>query len=237
MFILKLLGCLSLCGLCVYSIHFYFLTNTPSKTQNQVSGYTPSKPRVEIHGLIYDLSYKGKTKFTLNSDKFLVRKKKIGLIRFGLLQEALFENTEITFHTENGIPAHNKNITPKQYIESSQQNKYFFSGFEEDFFSSHAKRLHSLIMTPITIYFYDEDENLSQITASRASLRLKNQDIVFKGNVHLASGAKHITTNQLIFSPNEEEFYIPNKYTLKIRGEEKTGEHLNADIFLRSVSL
>lgn len=185
---------------------------------------------------MYDLSYKGKTKFALNADNFLIRKKKIGLIRFGLLQEALFENTEITFHIENDIPALNKSMTPKQNSEYIQQNKSFPSDFE-DFFLSHAKRIHSVIMTPITIYFYDEDKNLSQITAPRASLSLEKQDIILKGDVRLASGVKYITTNQLILSPNEREFHIPNKYILGMHGKEKAGNHLKTDIFLRSASL
>ena len=196
-----------------------------AKEQTQISRYLPSKPRFEIIGLNYDLNFKGETKLQLKADRFLIRKKKLGLIRFGLAQEGLFENAEMSFFSKEKSSSLQEvsDFSLSEILPSSDTN--------------YSKRLVSLVMTPVSIFFYDENNKVSQIHAKSASFRMKRKEVVLSGEVSMTAGGKHIKTNKLIFFPAKEEIYIPGNFSLEIQGVEKTGGPITSDVFLNSVLL
>jgi len=192
--------------------------------QIQPSRYTPSKPRLEIIGLKYDLNFMGETSLQLKADRYVIRKKKLGLIRFGLAQEAFFENAEVSFFCKKKLP-------------SLPAVNYSLSSLKEMLTSSDTKRLSSVVMAPVSIFFYDEDNKVSHIYAKSASFRMQSKEVVLSGDVRMTAGVKHIKTSKLIFNPDKEEIYIPGNSMLEIQGVEKTGGPITSDVFLNSVLL
>lgn len=209
----------------------YICLTPPSRQANQTneqtkpSHYIPSKPRVEIIGLNYDLNFKGETKLQLKADRFLIRKKKLGLIRFGLAQEALFENAEVSFFVKKKLPSL-QGVSNFSLIDilASPDNNY-------------SNRLVSLVMAPVSIFFYDENYKVSQIHAKSASFNMIKKEFVFLGNVRMEAGGKNIKTNKLIFNPEKEEIYIPGNSLLEIQGAKKARESIISDVFLNSLSI
>lgn len=233
---IKLLLLITLCCLSFFGFSSFLHQTNEVKKQEQVSHYTPSKPRIEINGLQYNLSSMGETSFHLKADRFRIRKKKFGFIRFGLAQEALFENAEISFFCENNFSTLD-NISselPEGYSLFSFSNT--FSSLGKTFTSSSTKRLSSLVMAPISVVFYDKNSPVSEIYAKNASFKMKNQEMIFLGDVRMIAGEKHIKTNKLIFSPEEEKIYLPNKFLLEIQGIVKTREPITSDISLTNIS-
>ena len=209
----------------------YICLTPPSRQANQTneqtkpSHYIPSKPRVEIIGLNYDLNFKGETKLQLKADRFLIRKKKLGLIRFGLAQEGLFENAEVSFFIKKKLPSlQGASDFSLNDILASLDNNY-------------SKRLASLVMAPVSIFFYNENNKVSQIHAKSASFNMIKKEFVFLGNVRMEAGGKNIKTNKLIFNHEKEEIYIPGNSLLEIQGVVKARESIISDVFLNSLSI
>ena len=211
----------------------------------QLTGYTPSRPRLEITGLKYDLNFNGKRSISLKADRFLIRKRKLGLIRFGLAQEALFENAEVSFFNKKSIsvppePIYGNLTTPLslQEVSASEPAEDFsLLSMDEILTSSEAKRLSSIVLKPVIITFHDENNKISRIQADSASIQMQRQEFVLSGDVHVTAGEKHITTSRLIFLPEKNEIYIPGNFLLDIQGDKRTGKPVSSDVFLNSISL
>jgi hypothetical protein len=232
---LKLLFLFILFAFCFYGITPLSQQVHPKIEKEQVFRYPHSKPRVEINDLKYDFSFMGESNFQLKADTFLIRKKKFGLIRFGLAQEALFKNAEISFfYNNNGTTP---STAEKSYPSESLQDSSLISSLEKTFTSTHAKRLYSLVMEPVAVTFYDTARKGSQLYASSASFQLKNKKIVFLGKVKLEAGEKLIRANKLIFFPETKEISFPNNFSLAMQGVVKTKKPATTDIFLTSISL
>jgi len=213
------------CGLSY--ICFTPRSHQTNQTNEQIhlSRYLPSKPKLEIIGLNYDLNFKGETKLQIKADRFLIRKKKLGLIRFGLAQEGLFENTEVSFFIK-------KKLSSLQGVSNFSLSEILTSSD-----TKYSKRLVSLVMEPIHIFFYDENSKVSEIYAKSASFNMTNKEIVLLGEVRMEVGEKHLKTSKLIFNPEKEEIYIPGKSLLEIQGVEKSREAIISDVFLDSLSI
>lgn len=242
---LTLLFFIFICGL-------IYICTTPTKRQSnqtseqiQSSHYIPSKPRVELTGFQYDLNFKGKKSFELKADRFLIRKRKIGLFRFGLAEEALFQNTQVSFFcTKKLVPLHNKSnglITCSFKLQdantSETENNNTLSSLNEILSPLATKRLSSVFMAPINIVFYNENTKVSHIYAKNASLDLRRKEFILSGDVWMTAGEKQIKTNKLLFLPETEEIYIPSKFMFEINGVETKSEPIISDILLNAISL
>ena len=183
--------------------------------QTQHSRYTPAKPRIEITGLHYDMNFKGKKGLEVKADRFTIRKKKLGFIRFGLAQEAFFQNAEISFLNHNLI---------KELNAANQVEPHPLLSLNKILTASQAKKLSGLVMAPVSIIFYDDKNKVSHIRAT-------------KGSVRITTGEKHLRTTKLIFHPEREEIYIPGNFMLEVNGKKKTGGQIATDITLSSVTL
>lgn len=223
---LRLWLCRAAVCLCIFFIFtFLFQNKSEEEHKKQIFSYRPSSPRVELDGLDYNLSYGGETKFDIKADKFLIRKKKMGLIRFALAQEALLENADIAVFGVPGSTAENQAVN---------QNPLVFAGVPLKLFYS--KRISALVMKPVRVKFYDTAKGVSQLTAMKASFCLKERSVLFKGNVEISSGSNVLKTSQLTLFPKEAKIQVNKKFTLIVNEKEKTGRHLVADIFLKSIS-
>lgn len=193
----------------------------------------PSRPRIEIDGLDYNLSNMGETSFALKADSFQVRKKKLGFFRVALAQEALLQNVDISIYGNNNF-ARNDNLANEQM--KSLDFPLFPAGANFiNFF--HTKRLSGLVMSPVRISFYDSAHAPSHLTSSTAFLHFKKQAVVFKGNVQMICGTQILRTNQLTLFPQESKIKVDEYFTLKTNKSETSGSNLVSDVFLKFISL
>ena len=147
-FIMKLLPFVIVCCVIFYGLSIVLQQPDQEKKTQQVSRVRYSKPRMEINGLEYNLSSMGEPNFLLKADRFRLRKKKFGFIRFGLAQEASFENAEMSFFYNSTLPASGTSDSTlaaagrsdSNFIPESPEYASIFS-LGETLTASHSKRI------------------------------------------------------------------------------------------------
>jgi hypothetical protein len=225
--------------LCILVIFVFFLQNgREEKREKQTFSYRPSSPRVAITGLNYNLSHEGETKFSVKADNFLIRKKKIGLVRFALAQEALLVNADIAVYVVHERRVERQEGKNDSFVAvgiTPEKNNAFvpFAVLMKLF---HLKRLSGLVMKPVRVKFYDTAEGVSQLTAMQASFNFKERSVLFKGNVEMICGFNMLKTNQLTLFPKEAKIEVKKEFTLRVNEKERVGSHLVSDFFLKSFS-
>jgi len=130
-----------------------------------------------------------------------------------------------------------KKVVQVQDIPEPQQGFTF-----DDIFSKESlppfpvKRVSSVVLKPITIELHDEDSVVTKISASSGIIRLKQRDILFKGNVRVISGSQVLTTELLSMLPRQAVFKTDRHFILKTPEKQWDGNRLTTDIFLRPIS-
>ncbi|MFH1216151.1 MAG: LPS export ABC transporter periplasmic protein LptC [Pseudomonadota bacterium] len=217
--------------LCIFWLIFSAVRN---EDENEKGGkttfsYHPSSPRIQMGGLVYNLSLEGEAKLTIKADSFRVRKKKVGLIRFALVQEALLENAEINMY----------GMTPTDDGEEKRSGNHGVALDLPDMpqYLLRAKRLESLVMKPVCYNFHNAQGGVSHLTATRASLNIEDHTVVFEGDVQMISGANVLKTSRLTLLPKEAKIQVSRKFTLNTSKQQMTGMYLVSDVFLKLISL
>jgi hypothetical protein len=78
-----------------------YYPNYRGKDSPQATGPAPrafSKPFHDIKGFHFSRNENGQRMFTLAADRFRVQKKKLGMIRFGLMKEVMVDNAKIDIY-------------------------------------------------------------------------------------------------------------------------------------------
>ena len=86
------------------------------------------------------------------------------------------------------------------------------------------KRISSIQMEPVYVTLHDEQSVVTQISAASAAIRLKKRDILFKGNVRVASGARVLTTGQLRMLAEKAVIKTDRHFVLKRPEKQYEGE-------------
>ncbi len=193
------------------------------------------EPRHKIDGFGYQGSSNGQTVISIKADRFSLQKKKIGFFRFGLLNEARLDNAVVHIYG---------NVRPAQDTADGLPNKpgrilTFNNLFRKDFikesmFGLPLKRISAILMQPAKVVLHDEQSVVTRITASSAVIRLKQRDIIFKGNVKAVSGSAVLTTDRLIMIPESAILKTGGSFVLQTPVMKKEGRQLTTDIFLSS---
>jgi len=124
-----------------------------------------------------------------------------------------------------------------QYIPEPEQRFRFNDIFSEDSLPPFpVKRVSSVVLKPITIELHDEDSVVTTISASSGVIRLKQRDILFKGNVRVISGSKVLTTELLSMLPQEAVFKTDRPFMLKTPEKQWNGNRLITDVFLKPIT-
>lgn len=203
----------------------------PKQGARKVSG-----PWHEMVDMRYLCSYKGDTLFSINADTFTIRKKKIGLFRFGLLSEAFLKNGVIDIYNSRWQEMKNATQDQDADLEGKSPAMSDFL-FKEIIPTGQVKRLASMEIRPVSFSFHDARQGESKISAKAASVRLKERDILFVGDVMVESGATVLTTGSLRLDPGKEEITVNSRFSISTADKQKTGNTLTVDIFLKSLSL
>ena len=193
------------------------------------------KHRFDIRGFSYDADYKGKRAISIKADRFSIQKKKLGFFRFGLMNEARFENAIIHIYGRGRFSGNSRGGSHKNV--KLEQNLTFKDAFSrESLPSSPIKRISSIVMEPVYVALHDEQSVVTKISASWASIRLKQRDILFKGNVRVASGPRVLKTARLSMLPEKGVMKTNRGFLLRTPGKELKGNLLSTDIFLNPLN-
>ena len=208
--------------------------------QEEVADPKAYKPFQEIRGFQFNGTHEGKSVITIKADRFSIQKKKVGFFRFGLMNEAVFENVVVHIY---GRPVQ----TPGREPVRSDKISSTASGAEQritfkDVFSKQSlpalpmKRISGVIMKPVEIVLHDEHAIASRIRAAMGIIRFKTRDAYFKGNVELVSGPRVLTADQLIMDPESAMIKTNGRFVMKTPEKQWEGTALSADIYLRKIA-
>lgn len=234
-----LLGLIVLSGIVgtILLYTYHRATISPKAPENSAHTRLPTT-RVEIRGMAYDGNLDGERVISIRADRFSIEKKKLGFLRFGLLNAAKFENAFIQVYGQSGVPEKgDRKIPPglnQDKFNGSRQSELSFKGA----FSKKAlptfpiKNISSVIMEPVTVELHNEKAVVTRISASSADLRLKRKRITFKGNVTAVSGDRRLTADRVDFFPEHGVIKTGGQFTLRTPLKKLEGNRLTADIFL-----
>jgi hypothetical protein len=95
------------------------------------------------------------------------------------------------------------------------------------------KAITAIEAAPVTVVLHGDSSDLTRISAAGATVRLRDQDILFTGGVRVSSGAAELTTERLLFVPRTAHLQTDNTFVLKKGPRTIQGSHLTTDLFLR----
>ncbi len=205
-----------------------------------------SKAQHEISGFRYNGIVKGKKVISISAADFVIQKKKIGFFRFGLFKEVRLKNAVVTIYRKH---QGEKNISNDSQNRDLKFDKPEISGIKNkvpDFTFNNlflkeslprfpVKRISQIIMEPVQFLLNDGKENLTEISASSATIRIKQRDIFFKGDIRAISGLKTLTTDQLSMQPEKAVLKTKGDFILKTGSKVKKGRRLTTDIYLQPI--
>lgn len=234
----RLIGVLSLLlGLSLLSCFYYFMM-----IDHQVPAHPFPKPpnaslKLEVNDFKLQSYMASRMQLQIESDRFVVKKKKIGFLSFGLLNEGILENARLKIYRIKS-PIQDNNINKQQgdaFLDD--QEPVIQTGLNETIFLNlPVKNIISILAKPVLLELYDDSTLVSTIRASKAWLRQEGKEIVFEGQAHVTSEGKEITADKIVF--------VMENSTLQIKGRSEIdgikgkwdGEPLQADVYLNNIT-
>lgn len=206
-------------------LYYHQSASNTENVREGVSIYRQARLRHEIQGFRFDSNSDGKRVILIKADRFGIQNKKVGFFRFGLMNEAILENAVVDLYGWCKQSEDNKSDNWRDSIFNDVFSKETFL-----FFS--VKRISSVLMEPVCVNFHREDLVVTEISASRAVVRLRKRDILFKGAVKVVSGSRVLTTDYLRMLLDKAVIKIDRQFIMKAPGQQWEGRHLTTDIFL-----
>ena len=211
--------------------------------------FKPPAPPLDIQGFHFNCRVAGKQNISIQADRFMVRKKKIGFLRFGLMNELLLVNGDIKIYGEKNknIPGAAKQDKIQTSIQDAIQDDTMIGGPQnssrELIFTEvlSPEMLPSFVMPkvtaisvePVQISLYDDQKVVTSISARSATIRLTSQDVLFKDNVTVSSGDRVLTTGLLNLTPGKAILTTAGHFKLQTSSGSQQGQRLVTDVFLR----
>ena len=219
-------------------IYYRHSASVPADNYKNISHYQQRHlPRHEIRGFSFDSSHDGRKLISIKADRFSIKKKKLGFLSFGLINEAIIDNAIINIYgrSELSEKRFDEKRTDRSTTDIKPQRNLTFKGvFSKNALPSfQAKKILSIVMKPICVELYDEKSIVTQISAASAVVRLKKRYILFKGNVRVVSGSRVLTTSRLSLFPEKAVIRCDQHFILKTSEKDLEGDRLTSDIFLK----
>lgn len=235
---------------CLIFLYYQYHSSNLENDRKTISRYQYPRPKHEIRGFRFDGTHEGRRVISIKADRFSIDKKKIGFFRFGLMNEARFENAIIRIYGRSGQPEKSEVGGQKSEVGvrsehtekrsdgyGSQQDLTFKGIFSKGALPSFPiKRISSIVMEPVSVELHNEESVVTRISASSAIIRLKKREIFFKGNVRAVSGPMVLTTERLSVFPEKAIMKTNQHFLLKTPEKQWSGQRLTTDIYLRSIS-
>lgn len=201
-------------------IHYQLILKNVDKPIVQKAPVAFSKPFHDITRFHYTRTENTRRVYTIRADRFRVQKKKLGLLRFGLIKEIVVDNATIIFYKP-----------PDQ--------KFNFQSLTQGLKDSNAvsgmipKRTGKVIFSPVNLQLLSQEgKPLSAISADSATFNLKNRKVVFDQNVEIHSGNRTLNAASLSVISKGDRLIARQGVILKSPGETITSDELQTDMFL-----
>lgn len=204
--------------------------------------------RMQIEGLRFYGMNGGRRVISIAADRFTLRKGKIGFFRTGLTRTALIENAVVEIYagspsSGDSVPAGGSatahpggdSATGGALGKVPTENIAFGGLFSEETFASlmPAQSIAKIEIAPVTVRLHGARSVLTEVTATRASLLLKEREILFAGNVRVNSSGAELATDQISFFPETGRLRTDRPFVLKQGRRTLEGTGLTTDIFLK----
>jgi hypothetical protein len=225
---------------------FFWLLRAPDVQKDRKIVAQPAY-RMQIEGLRFYGTNQGRRVVSITADRFTLRRGKIGFFSTGLTRTALIENAIIDIYagapSPPGVgPEYRSAETPPvgasllhEPVKASPAGEFDFGGlFAEETFSSlfPVRNIAEIAVSPVTVHLHDDRTVLTRIIAAKASVRLREKEILFTGQVRVSSGGAELTTEQLALLPGTSRLRTDHPFVLKRGNRTLAGTGLTADLFL-----
>jgi len=228
------------------SAWFWFKPITPK-------GGTVTQPpayRMQIEGLRFYGMNGGRRVVSIVADRFTLRKGKIGFFSTGLTRTALIENAVIEIYAGSAKARGGKlqdgsaairtggnpetTGTPGTSGKAAMENIDFGGLFTEETFASllPVRSIARIEIAPVTVRLHNDRSVLTEVTAARAEVLLREREILFTGNVRVSTSGAELTTESLSFHPDTARLRTDRPFVLKQGRRTLEGTGLSTDILL-----
>lgn len=216
---------------------------------------TPEKPTpktfprrtqhaLKIRGFQFDGHHEGRKVLSIRADAFTIEKKKVGFLRFGMMNMALLKNATIDLYGKRGglekkqMPQKNREESDQTTARPPQSAGLSFADmFEKNALPSFPqKRIHGIEIAPVCVNLHHNDSLVTRICAGSSTIRLRDRSIVFKEEVRVSSGSKVLTTRELSLYPESAVIKTIHPYQLKVGTTIRKGTNMTWDITLNSIA-
>ena len=208
-------------------------TKAPEVTQNQKNKYRYPKPSHDIKGFKYEGMVDGQRKIRITADRFSIQKKKMGGLRFGLMQEAVFENAKIHLYGINDAGSDKiRDEGSEGRAQRIAQSADFLSANTLPFLP---KKIAGVRLTPAALYLHWEEGSVTGIYGKKAEIQSKEKSLVFTGRSAGAFQDKRISAGRIRFFPEKQMIVADKGVRYYADGKQWKGDHLVTDVFLNIV--
>jgi lipopolysaccharide export system protein LptA len=200
---------------------------------------------MQISGFQFDHSVEGRKVIRIRADEFTVEKMKLGHFSLGIVNVAKLKNGVIEVYGESAKKTESPGSGPASKADpnpaggvSKEPTLTFDNLFKEESMPSFGtKKVASIVIEPIRVQLRDQDTVLVQITAASASLKLKNREIQFKGNVRLSANQHSLEAEEMSFHPENGRIKVEGDYILQSAKGRIQGKRLETDVLLKETRL
>lgn len=184
--------------------------------------------RMRIEGLRFYGMSEGRRVIAIEADRFAIQKGKIGFFSTGLTQTARIVNARIDLYVAEASAPGTVDAPPGQRQD-------YGNLFSEETFSSllPSKNLSAIEAAPVLVRLHGSSALQTRIEAARASVRFRERDILFEGNVRVSAEGAELQTEQLVFIPETALLKTDKPYLLKKGDRTIEGTGLTTDILLQ----
>ena len=201
--------------------------------------------RMQISGFQFDHSVEGRKVIRIRADEFTVEKMKLGHFSLGIVNVARLKNGVIDLYGElprkaeatGSEPASKADLNPAGRVSTEPALSFDNLFKEESMPSFGATKVASIIIEPIQLRLWDQETVVVQITAGSASLKLRNREVRFKGNVRLSSNQSALETDGMSFHPENGTIRVEGDYILQTAKGKLRGKGLETDVFLKETQV
>lgn len=185
----------------------------------------PRQPQ-EISGFNYHLSQAGREVLSFKGRHLRLQNKKIGFLRFALLQEIHVDHGALFIRQHAGTMESGPN--QPQRLSDLLAGDSLFSPFP-------GAHVSALVCQPMSVTIVRERRGQqARITAETARLQPDKQIIHFEGKVALSSGDRVLTTEWLDVDQRDSSI-TTRSYSLSTPQRKHHGQRLRSDIFLTTI--
>ena len=200
--------------------------------------------RQEMHNFYYQSFIGGNQLVSIQADRFIVEKKKLGFFRISLINQAKMDNAlieifshpsqtqQLNKHDNNNLSLRSGSF--KQKTDAKEEVKLSFKNYLFPLLSE--KRIVSVTISPITIKLYRGKQVIFSIFAKRCIVNLLRRKIEFKGHVKAIYGLRILKAHHVELDTQSRILKVDSPFTLIADRKVIKGKYLLTDLRLLPLS-